>query len=138
MSVGDKIVCPVCEWSWFQELGDKDPYLCHKCGYDSSIGDFNEEGLSQWKSQNKLPFKEVKSGDKFIRTFDQNIEESELVWHRDREDRIVKPLSESDWMIQIDNELPKPLKEEVFIPKGVYHRVIKGNGDLVVELTKII
>jgi len=85
----------------------------------------------------KLPFKENKLKNTFIRTFDQNIDEGELVWHRDREDRIVKPLTETDWMVQIDNELPKPLTEEVFIPKGVYHRVIKGSGDLKIELTKL-
>jgi hypothetical protein len=41
-------------------------------------------------------------------------------------------------MIQLDNELPKIITGEVFIPKGVYHRVIKGNGDLEIKLTKLI
>jgi hypothetical protein len=84
-----------------------------------------------------LPFKENRLKNKFIRTFDQNIDEGELVWHRDREDRIVKSLTETDWMIQVDNELPKTLNEEVFIPKGVYHRVIKGSGELQIELYKL-
>jgi hypothetical protein len=37
----------------------------------------------------------------------------------------------------MDNQMPKSLTEgkEYFIPKGVYHRVIKGNGDLKVEIT---
>jgi hypothetical protein len=37
-------------------------------------------------------------------------------------------------MIQFDDELPEVLEEgkEFFIPKGLYHRVIKGNADLVV------
>jgi quercetin dioxygenase-like cupin family protein len=34
----------------------------------------------------------------------------------------------------MDNQLPKILSEgdTLFIPKGVYHRVIKGNGKLVI------
>jgi hypothetical protein len=39
-------------------------------------------------------------------------------------------------MIQLDNELPILLEKgkEIFIPKGLYHRVIKGNGDLKVSI----
>ena len=42
-----------------------------------------------------------------------------------------------NWLIQIDNELPKSLNEEVFIPMCVYHRLIKGDGDLKLLLKKI-
>jgi hypothetical protein len=38
--------------------------------------------------------------------------------------------------IQIDDELPKPLKVKFFIPMGVYHRVIKGTGNLKIKLIK--
>ena len=58
------------------------------------------------------------------------------MWHRDREDRIIESIGETDWMIQIDNELPKKIEEKVFIPMGVYHRVIKGTGDLKIKLIK--
>ena len=36
----------------------------------------------------------------------------------------------------MDNELPIKLTEgkEYFIPKGVYHRLIKGDGDLKVKI----
>jgi hypothetical protein len=40
-------------------------------------------------------------------------------------------------MIQIDNELPKQIRGEVFIPMGIYHRVIKGTGDLKIKLKKL-
>ena len=40
-------------------------------------------------------------------------------------------------MIQLDNELPIEIKEKVFIPKGVYHRVIKGTGDMKIKLTTL-
>ena len=34
--VGDKVVCDNCGWSWDISSGGKDPYLCHKCGYDNT------------------------------------------------------------------------------------------------------
>jgi hypothetical protein len=39
----------------------------------------------------------------------------------------------------MDNELPKNIKkgDKIFIPKETYHRVIKGNTKLVVEIKKV-
>ncbi len=83
-----------------------------------------------------LPFQETKLSDnEFIRVFNQDTDSGDYMWHRDREDRIVESIGETDWMIQIDNELPKVISK-VFIPMGVYHRVIKGTGDLKVKLIK--
>ena len=72
-----------------------------------------------------------------VRTFSQNIDESEVVWHQDREDRVVDPLYPTDWLIQFDNELPKRITRLLFIPKGTYHRVIKGTGDLIIRVKKL-
>jgi hypothetical protein len=84
-----------------------------------------------------LPFKEeIISNNTFIREFKQDTDSGEFTWHRDREDRIIESIGETDWMIQIDNELPKQIKGEVFIPMGIYHRVIKGTGDLKIKLIK--
>ena len=83
-----------------------------------------------------LPFQETKLSDnEFIRVFSQDTDSGEYMWHRDREDRIVESIVETDWMIQIDNELPKVI-DKVLIPMGVYHRVIKGTGDLKIKLIK--
>ena len=85
-----------------------------------------------------LPFQETKLGNnEFIRVFEQNSDSGDFVWHRDREDRIIESIGETDWMIQLDNELPKVIKDKVFIPMGVYHRVIKGSGDLKIMLIKL-
>lgn len=84
-----------------------------------------------------LPYKETKiSENTFIREFTQETDSGEFMWHRDHEDRIIESIGETDWLIQIDNELPKNIESEVFIPMGVYHRLIKGNGDLKVKLIK--
>lgn len=84
-----------------------------------------------------LPFIEEKISDNiFIREFKQETDSGEFMWHRDREDRIIESLEETDWMIQIDNELPKKIEGEIFIPMGIYHRLIKGTGDLKIKLIK--
>jgi hypothetical protein len=36
-----------------------------------------------------------------------------------------------------ENKLPKKIQGEISIPKGIYHRVIKGSGDLEIELIKL-
>jgi hypothetical protein len=85
-----------------------------------------------------LPFQETKLIDnEFIRVFKQDTDSGEYMWHRDFEDRIIESIGETDWMIQIDNELPKQIKGQVFIPMGAYHRLIKGTGDLKIKLKKL-
>ena len=72
-----------------------------------------------------------------VRTFTQNISEEELVWHKDREDRIVEVLESTDWQFQFDNNTPQQLKSRLFIPKETYHRIIKGTGDLKIKVVKL-
>ncbi len=82
-----------------------------------------------------LPFSQERvDKNTVVRTFTESVADEELKWHRDHEDRLVRPLSETDWMLQMDDELPQKLEGEFLIPKGVYHRLIKGTGDLKVEV----
>jgi hypothetical protein len=86
-----------------------------------------------------LPFQETKLSDnEFIREFSQKSDSGEFMWHRDYEDRIIESIEDTDWKIQIDNELPKIIEGEVFIPMGAYHRLIKGTGDLKIKLLKLV
>jgi len=254
--------CQNCSWSWDIEKDDTHPFLCHKCGYDSQLGDFDMYSLKKWQDSNKknvigafttlnfitpkaevsckvdtgaetnsvhctrvfikngklycellgqsdlitfddyttknvrssnglknkryciklkfnlgnktfesdftlnnrskmeypvllgknflndnnfivdvvnetTPFQEQVKNGYHIRTFYDDTDDMELVWHRDKEDRIVESIGDTDWMIQLDNELPIPLTERTYIPKETYHRVIKGNGDLKVKVKKL-
>jgi hypothetical protein len=74
------------------------------------------------------------SDKKFKRVFSQDVPEKELVWHMDKENRLVEVLEDTDWYFQMDNELPISLKKGVkfSIPKKTFHRVIKGTTDLVI------
>ena len=84
-----------------------------------------------------FPFEENKDEGVYIRKFSNSVDESELVWHRDKEDRIVESIGDTDWMIQLDNQLPISLTDRVYIPKEIYHRVIKGSGELIVKIKKL-
>jgi hypothetical protein len=84
------------------------------------------------------PYSETTKENYFIRTFNSDLDNNELVWHRDREDRIVKSIDKTDWMVQLDNELPRSLTEMVYIPKNTFHRVIKGTGNLKVRINKLL
>lgn len=87
----------------------------------------------------ELPFKELLKDGFNIRTFSSDLSEMELKWHFDEQDRIVVCEHETDWLFQMDNELPINIEKNtpIFIPEGVYHRIIKGNGDLVVKVKKL-
>ena len=88
----------------------------------------------------KSPYDDKKTNESTkVRTFDNNVDENELKWHRDENDRRVKILECNGWMLQLDNELPVIMEEgkEYFIPKEVFHRTIKGTGDLVIEIKEL-
>ena len=82
----------------------------------------------------EFPFTQETFDGKILRTFSSEVNEDEMKWHYDLKDRKIQIIKGDNWELQMDKELPEkltPLKE-YFIPKGVYHRVIKGQGDLVV------
>lgn len=87
----------------------------------------------------KLPFSEKILEGFHVRKFDSDINELELKWHFDEQDRVVICENDTDWLLQMDNELPFKIKknEPIFIPEGEYHRIIKGTGDLVVKVKKL-
>ena len=89
--------------------------------------------LTSGKNVKKMsnPYTDIEVTDKYIiREFNENIDPIELMWHRDDEDRTIEILGETDWKVQLDNELPTSLNESIFIPRHHWHRVIKGNGNL--------
>jgi quercetin dioxygenase-like cupin family protein len=73
-----------------------------------------------------------------IREFSSEVDPMELVWHQDKEDRTIEILEGEGWQLQRDNELPLVLQEgdSIFIPMGQIHRVIKGNTNLKIQITK--
>jgi hypothetical protein len=82
-----------------------------------------------------IPYINLNKSDVSIdRIFKSDIESEDLIWHRDLEDRILYPVGETDWLIQMDNELPKSIEPGTYIQAGVWHRLIKGSGELRVRI----
>jgi len=83
-----------------------------------------------------IPYIEYKKNNKLIRTFKDNVNENELVWHKDKKNRTVEVIHSNGWFFQLDNEYPVELKngDYFFVPNNTYHRIIKGNGDLIVSI----
>ena len=85
----------------------------------------------------KKPYKDIEITDKYIiREFNENIDPIELLWHRDDEDRVIEILGETDWQIQLDNQLPTSMNVPISIPKHMWHRAIKGTGCLKLKIHK--
>lgn len=86
-----------------------------------------------------FPFRERSLGGRlFLREFKENVNPEELIWHQDREDRVIKVIESNGWKLQLDNQLPVLLEKDSTynIPAYVYHRVIKGSGRLLIEVEK--
>lgn len=82
------------------------------------------------------PFQQENINDKIRRTFSPDVDSNELKWHQDLNDRKVTVIEDGGWSFQIEDDLPNKLSvaEQIYIPKFVWHRVIKGEGTLVVEI----
>lgn len=84
------------------------------------------------------PYTDIEITNEYIlREFSQNIDPIELMWHRDDEDRLVEIVGETDWKLQLDNQLPTSMNEPIFIPRHEWHRVIKGTGNLTLKIHKL-
>ena len=84
----------------------------------------------------EFPFEQIVKGNILVRTFDLSVDSDELKWHQDLKDRKVTVIEGNGWLFQMENELPIKLEDakQIFIPKLAWHRVLKGNGGLIVEI----
>jgi len=73
-----------------------------------------------------------------IRNFTTDVQELDLVWHQDREDRTIEVLEGEGWKFQKDNEIPVGMNvgDRIFIAEGEIHRVLKGTTDLKVKIIR--
>jgi len=90
---------------------------------------FEEQVICEWDEPGS-------DGREVIRTFSDKVDPADLIWHRDREFRNITVLDSNGWQFQLEDQLPVKLKQGDFlqIPPATYHRVIKGDGPLVVYI----
>jgi hypothetical protein len=85
-----------------------------------------------------IPYTETSISDReVIRIFGTDVENEELKWHWDEEDRIMESMEKTDWKFQFDNQLPIKIEGKIEIKKGVWHRLIKGSRDIRIKIKKI-
>jgi hypothetical protein len=72
----------------------------------------------------------------FTRVFKEDVEDKQLIWHKDRKDRVVKVIWGTGWKLQYDNELPTELEigQNYYIKKEQFHRLHKGNSELKLQI----
>ena len=72
----------------------------------------------------------------FTRVFKLNVKKEQLIWHKDRKDRVVKVIYGTGWKLQMDNDLPFELElgQNYYIKKENFHRLHKGNSELKLEI----
>ena len=54
----------------------------------------------------------------------------------DDEDRTIEALGPTNWQFQFEDQLPVPLDKPIFIERHQWHRLIKGDGSLMISITK--
>jgi len=101
----------------------------------------NISNIYKFCSSDKPYIQNNKSISSYTRKFYADIDSSELVWHRDANDRNITVLDGNGWSIQFEDKLPVKLSSgsKVFIPKNSWHRLIKSSGkmkDLLIQINE--
>ena len=73
-----------------------------------------------------------------IRSFSSTASEDNVLLLRDRQNRIVEVIHSNGWRFQRDDSVPALLSsgDILEIAANEWHRIIKGEGDLIVKITE--
>jgi len=83
------------------------------------------------------PYTDIIESDGTVsRLFSASVKPEALKWHMDDEDRIITVLGETNWQFQFEDQLPVPLNKPIFIKRHQWHRLIKGDGPLMISIYK--
>lgn len=82
------------------------------------------------------PYKDEINENFILREFSTDVELNELVWHRDKKDRVVEVLGGDGWKFQLDENLPIELKKGnvIKIKAEMFHRIFKGTSPLKLKI----
>lgn len=82
------------------------------------------------------PYTEIIGSGCIIRAFDSDVDEQDLVWHRDYHTRLITIDHANGWQFQFENELPFKLVDGMIflVERETYHRLIKGTGQLILKI----
>ena len=82
------------------------------------------------------PYRQRVVGDSILREFRSDTRSDDLIWHQDKKDRRVSVIEGNGWKLQLEKGLPIPLIEgnTYSIPAKTWHRIVRGNGRLVIKI----
>jgi len=88
------------------------------------------------------PYNDTKLTHKlFFREFSKKVDQGDLVWHKDKNNRNIRVVDGSGWYIQFENHIPRKLRvgESINIKAKTYHRILKENDctNLVLEIEEM-
>ena len=88
------------------------------------------------KQEKEVIFTDNSHKDYFIRTISEDVDEMSLIWHKDQYTRDIEVIQSDNWQFQFDNKVPFKLEnnQKFTILSECIHRVIKGNGDLILKI----
>ena len=83
------------------------------------------------------PYTDIIEPDNTVsRLFPATTKSEDLKWHMDDEDRTITILNNTTWQFQFEDQLPVPLNGPIFIRRHQWHRLIKGDGSLMISIFK--
>jgi len=83
------------------------------------------------------PYTDIIEADGTVsRLFPTSTKPKALKWHMDDEDRTITVLGKTNWQFQFEDQLPVPLNKPIFIRRHQWHRLIKGDGSLMISIYK--
>ncbi|MDB4344633.1 hypothetical protein OAA39_00265 [bacterium] len=83
------------------------------------------------------PYTDIIEADGTVsRLFSSSTKPEVLKWHMDDEDRVIKVLGKTNWQFQFEDQLPVSLNRPIFIKRHQWHRLIKGDGPLMISIYK--
>ena len=107
-------------------------------GVATFLDTINSWVLQQMPQLSGKPYTEFKDKEGDVtRLFYERVNPQKLKWHMDDEDRIIQALHKNNWQFQLEDQLPVPLNKPIFIERHQWHRLIKGDGSLMIKVTKI-
>jgi len=82
------------------------------------------------------PYKEKRENGNLVREFSSDSNPDDLVWHKDKQGRIVTVVKSNGWKLQMESGLPFDLTEgkNYKIPALSWHRILKGRGNLLIKI----
>ena len=98
--------------------------------------------ISSWALQHLpqlsgKPYTDIIESDNTVsRLFPATTKSEDLKWHMDDEDRTITVLNDTTWQFQFEDQLPVPLDGPIFIRRHQWHRLIKGDGPLMISIFK--